>query len=142
MTAAAMPRERAATSTRVRERWRMGAEARGLVLVMTLVLVFGLAVLYSASAIIADQENHNSWFYVARQLTGVLAGVVAFAIAAKVDAEKLQKMAWPLMILTILALTLCLVLPESIAPRVNGSRRFLFGTSIQPSEFGKLAVVM
>ena len=100
----------------------MGAEARGLVLVMTLVLVFGLAVLYSASAIIADQENHNSWFYVARQLTGVLAGVIAFAIAAKVDAEKLQKMAWPMMWLTILALLLCLVLPESIAPRVNGDR--------------------
>src|SRR6185436_18048183 len=95
VTAAAIPRERAATATRARDRWRMGAEARGLVLVMTLVLVFGLAVLYSASAIIADQENHNSWFYVARQLTGVLAGVIAFAIAAKVDAEKLQKMAWP-----------------------------------------------
>ncbi|MEO5815995.1 MAG: putative peptidoglycan glycosyltransferase FtsW [Gemmatimonadaceae bacterium] len=142
MTAAAMPRERIQTATRVRDRWRMGAEARGLVLVMTLVLVFGLAVLYSASAIIADQENHNSWFYVARQLTGVVAGVIAFAIAAKVDAEKLQKMAWPLMWLTILALVLCLVLPESIAPRVNGSRRFLFGTSLQPSEFGKLSVVV
>jgi cell division protein FtsW len=142
VTAAAIPRERTASATRVRERWRMGVEARGLVLVMTLVLVFGLAVLYSASAIIADQENHNSWFYVARQLTGVLAGVIAFAIAAKVDAEKLQKMAWPMMWLTMAALVLCLVLPEEIAPRVNGSRRFLFGTSIQPSEFGKLAVVV
>ena len=39
-------------------------------------------------------------------------------------------------------LLLCLVLPESIAPRVNGSRRFLFGSSFQPSEFGKLAVVV
>jgi cell division protein FtsW len=142
VTAAAIPRERPAATTRVRERWHMGPEARGLVLVMTLLLVFGLAVLYSASAIIADQENHNSWFYVARQVTGVLAGVIAFAIAAKVDAEKLRDMAWPLMWLTILALFLCLVLPEWIAPRVNGSKRFLFGTSLQPSEFGKLAVVV
>ena len=31
---------------------------------------------------------------------------------------------------------------ESIAPRINGSRRFLFGSSLQPSEFGKLAVVV
>ena len=120
----------------------MGTEARGLVLVMTLLLVFGLAVLYSASAIIAEQENHNNWFYVARQATGVLAGVVAFAIGAKVDAEKLRDLAWPMMLLTIVALLLCLVLPEEIAPRVNGSKRFLFGTSIQPSEFGKLAVVV
>ena len=137
-----MPRERTLTAARVRERWRMGTEARGLVLVMTLLLVFGLAVLYSASAIIAEQENHNSWFYVARQATGVLAGVVAFAIGAKVDAEKLRDLAWPMMLLTIVALLLCLVLPEEIAPRVNGSKRFLFGTSIQPSEFGKLAVVV
>ncbi|MEP6732095.1 MAG: FtsW/RodA/SpoVE family cell cycle protein, partial [bacterium] len=58
------------------------------------------------------------------------------------DAEKLREMAWPMMWLTILALFLCLVLPEWIAPRVNGSRRFLFGTSIQPSELGKLSVVV
>ena len=25
---------------------------------------------------------------------------------------------------------------------IHGSRRFLFGSSLQPSEFGKLAVVM
>ena len=146
MTAAAMPRERQrerrATSARIRERWRMGAEARGLVLVMTLVLVFGLAVLYSASAIVAMQENKNSWYYVARQITGVLAGAVAFAIAAKMDAEKLREWAWPLMWLTILSLVFCLVLPEWMAPRVNGSKRFLFGTSLQPSEFGKLGVVI
>ena len=120
----------------------MGAEARGLVLVMTLVLVFGLAVLYSASAIVAMQENRNSWYYVARQATGVLAGIVAFAIAAKLDAEKLRDWAWPMMWITIISLVLCLVLPESIAPRVNGSKRFLFGTSLQPSEFGKLGVVI
>ena len=120
----------------------MEPEARGLMLVMALVLVFGLAVLYSASAIVAMQENKNNWYYVARQVTGVLAGVVAFAIAAKVDAEKLREWAWPIMWITIVALFLCLVLPEAIAPRVNGSKRFLFGTSLQPSEFGKLAVVV
>ena len=128
--------------SQVRVRWHMGAEARGLLLVMTLVLVFGLAVLYSASAIIAEQENHNSWFYVARQAMGVLAGVVVFAIAAKVDAEKLYDLAWPIMFATIVALFLCLVLPSSIAPRIHGSKRFLFSGSIQPSELGKLAVVV
>ena len=39
------------------------------------------------------------------------------------------------MLLTVLPFT------EAIAPRIHGSRRFLFGASIQPSEFGKLAVV-
>ena len=120
----------------------MGPEARGLVLVMTVLLVFGLAVLYSASAIVALQANRDSWYYVARQLIGVLAGIVVFAIVAKVDVEKLRDWAWPIMWLTIVTLLLCLVLPEWLAPRVNGSKRFLFGTSLQPSEFGKLGVVV
>jgi cell division protein FtsW len=135
-------RERTLSSAQVRERWRMGTEARGLIFVMALLLVFGLAVLYSASAIVAMQENRNNWFYVARQATGVLAGVVAFAVAAKLPAEKWNDWAWPLMWMCIATLVLCLVLPASIAPRINGSKRFLFGTSLQPSEFGKLAVVV
>ena len=57
-------------------------------------------------------------------------GVVAFAVAAKMDAERWQGWAWPLMWITIVALLLCLLLPESIAPRVNGSKRFLFGTLV------------
>src|SRR5882757_4527512 len=132
----------AASSTQMRERWRMGTEARGLVLVMAVLLAFGLAVLYSASAIVAMQANLNSWFYIARQASGVLAGVIAFAVAAKMPAEKWHDWAWPLMWVTLAALLLCLLLPESIAPRVNGSKRFLFGSSFQPSELGKLGVVM
>ena len=141
-TAAALPQERSHASTQVRERWRMGSEARGLVLVMAVLLAFGLAVLYSASAIVAMQENRDSWYYIARQITGVLGGVVAFAVAAKLPAERWETWAWPIMCLTIVALVLCLALPQSIAPRVNGSKRFLFGSSFQPSEFGKLGVVV
>jgi cell division protein FtsW len=139
---AALPQERGFAPAQVRERWRMGSEARGLVFVMAVLLAFGLAVLYSASAIVAMQENRDSWYYLGRQLSGVLAGVVAFAVAAKLPAEKWQRWAWPIMWVTIATLLLCLLLPESIAPRVNGSRRFLFGCSFQPSEFGKLGVVV
>ena len=141
-TAATPARERTLSASQVRERWRMGAEARGLILVMAVLLAFGLAVLYSASAIDAMQRNKESWFYMARQLSGVGVGMVAFAVAAKLDAERFRGWAWPIMWVTIVTLLLCLVLPESIAPRVNGSRRFLFGSSFQPSEFGKLAVVV
>ena len=141
-TTATPTRERALSAAQVRVRWRMGTEARGLILVMALLLTFGLAVLYSASAIDALQRNKESWYYLARQLSGVGAGMVAFAIAAKLDADRFRGWAWPIMWITIVTLLLCLVLPESIAPRVNGSRRFLFGSSFQPSEFGKLAVVI
>ena len=98
MTATAVSaRERPQAATQVRDRWRMGSEARGLVLVTAVLLAFGLAVLYSASAIVAMQEGRDSWYYLARQATGVLAGCIAFAVAAKLPAEKWQTWAWPAM---------------------------------------------
>ena len=132
----------AAVAMNVRERWRMGVEARALVLLVAVLIAFGLATVYSASAIVAMSDDKPSWFYLVRQLTGVLAGFMAFAVTAKLDAERWNRWAWPLMLATIV-LMLLVVLPftESIAPRINGSRRFLFGSSLQPSELGKLAVI-
>jgi len=126
-----------------RDRWKMGVEARALVLLTAVLLAFGLAVLYSASAMVAVQADRRSAYYLIRQLTGLGVGVVAFAVAAKMDAERWNRWAWPLMAATM-AMLLIIVLPftTSIAPRINGSRRFLFGASIQPSEIGKLAVIM
>jgi len=126
----------------VRQRWRMGIEARALVLLTAVLLAFGLAVLYSASWKFAPEHASSAYFLI-RQLTGLAAGTVAFAIAAKLDAERWREWAWPMMIVTIICM-LAIILPftESIAPRINGSRRFLIGTSVQPSEIGKLAVVM
>ena len=126
-----------------RDRWKMGVEARALVLLTAILLAFGLAVLYSASAIVAVEQNRGSAYFLLRQLIGLAVGVVAFAIAAKMDAERWNKWAWPFMALTISLLAI-VVLPftTAIAPRINGSRRFLFGASLQPSEIGKLAVIM
>jgi cell division protein FtsW len=121
----------------------MGVEARALVLVTAVLLAFGLAVLYSASAIAAMQEGRSSAHYFLKQLSGVLVGAVAFAVAAKVDAEKWREWAWPIMGIALVTMLLT-VLPftKSIAPPIHGSRRFLFGGSIQPSEFAKLAVIV
>ncbi|MEP7380103.1 MAG: putative peptidoglycan glycosyltransferase FtsW [Gemmatimonadota bacterium] len=128
---------------RERERWSVSAEGRALVLVAMVLTAFGLATLYSASAFVAMQANHNSTYYFLKQLVGVGVGIVGFAVAAKFDAARYEKLAWPLMIVTIV-LMLITVLPftHSIAPSVNGSRRFIFGASVQPSEFGKLAVIV
>ena len=127
----------------VRMRWHMGFEARMLLLLTAVLLTWGLAVLYSASAIVAMQEGRSGSYYALRQAEGALAGVVVFAVSAKLDAERWQKWAWPVMALSLV--TMCLVIlpwTASLAPRVNGSRRFLIGSSMQPSELAKLAVVV
>ena len=144
------PRATAGTPTQgmpnvssARMRWQMGLEARILVMLTATLLVFGLVTLYSASSIVAMQGGHPGWHFLARQLTGVALGLVAFAFTAKWDADRWRAYAWPMMGVAIFALLLT-VLPftASIAPPINGSRRFLVGGSIQPSEFGKLALVI
>lgn len=142
MTTAAIPLREAATRTDVRYRWRMSQEAKALVLVSIVLLICGLAVLYSASAIKALNNGLGGTFYLRQQLSGVLIGLVVFAVAAKMDAERWRDWAWPLMWITIALLFAVLVLPESIAPRHLGSRRFLLGRSVQPSEIGKFAIVI
>src|SRR5215211_4966608 len=131
-----------AVATDVRERWRMGPEARGLLLVSAVLTAFGLAVLYSASAFVAMRQHDFSAYFLVKQLIGVAVGMAAFAIAAKFPADTLEDWAWRIMWFTLAAMTAVLVLPESVAPTIHGSRRFLLGGSFQPSEFAKFAVVV
>jgi len=122
----------------------MTLEARALVIVTSVILAFGLAVLYSSSALQAVVEQHDSMYYLVRQLSGLVIGVVLFAIAAKVDAERWRGWAWPLLGVAIVLL-LIPVLPgtERIAPRVHGSRRWVdIGFYFQSSEFAKLAAIV
>jgi cell division protein FtsW len=124
-------------------RWHMGFEARALVILTGILLAFGLATVYSASAIVEMQAGYGHAHLLIRQVVGMAIGLTLFAIAAKMDAELWEKWAWPIMILS-LVLLLIVILPFTarIAPRVHGSRRYLFGASLQPSELAKLAVVV
>src|SRR5688500_8177368 len=124
-------------------RWRIGIEGRVLVVLMWVLLTIGLATVYSASSITADQMGRGHAFFLLRQVTGVIAGLVVFAVAAKIDAERWYRWAWLLMGLSIVLL-IVVIMPgtESIAPRINGSRRFLKGGSFQPSELAKLALIV
>ena len=139
MTTAAAAR----TASAARERWRMTVEARGLVLVTAVLLSFGLASLYSASAFEAVRDKLPSTYFLLKQVTGVAVGIIFFAIAAKADAELWRKYAWVVMGLALFTMALT-VLPftKGIAPPILGARRYLMRGSVQPSEFAKLAVIV
>ena len=124
-------------------RWHMGFEARALVILTGILLAFGLATVYSASAIVEMQAGYGHAHLLIRQVGGMAIGLTLFAIAAKMDAEIWEKWAWPIMILSLVLLVI-VILPftATIAPRVHGSRRYLFGASLQPSELAKLAVIL
>jgi cell division protein FtsW len=124
-------------------RWQMGIEARALVILTGILLAFGLATVYSASAIVEMQAGYGHAHLLIRQVLGMAVGIALFAAAAQMDAEVWEGWAWPVMILSI-ALLVIVILPftAGIAPRVHGSRRYLFGSSLQPSELAKLAVIV
>lgn len=130
-------------SANLTQRWQMGLEARALLILTGVFLAFGLATVYSASAIVEMQAGYGHAHLLVRQLIGMAIGVALFAIAAKMDAEIWEKWAWPIMILSLILL-LIVILPftAGIAPRIHGARRFLLGSSVQPSELGKLAVII
>jgi cell division protein FtsW len=121
-----------------------GWESRALVLLVFVAFCFGLASLYSASAFMAEAAGHPSHHFASRQLAGGAAGAVLAGILARVDYRRYRQWAWP-MLLGCIALLVVTVLPgtESIAPRINGARRWLqLGISFQPSEFAKVALIV
>lgn len=117
----------------------MGIEARALVVVTSVLISFGLAVLYSASAYEATLAKHPSAFYLVRQIAGLLVGAVVFAVCAKLDPERWKKWAWPVMWVGLLAMAATLLPGVSAS---GGSKRFLFSRGVQPSEFAKISVVI
>ena len=121
-----------------------GWETSAVFVLTALLLIFGLVSLYNASSIFAMEQELADTYYVLRQGTGVAIGVVVMVICAFIPYSVWSRLSWPLLLISIGSLVL-LVVPwtESIAPSINGSRRwFRIGITVQPSEFAKIAIVI
>jgi cell division protein FtsW len=119
-------------------------EPRLLGILAAVLAVFGVAAVYGASSLWAVREGYGGAYYALKQFQGVLVGVVVLLVAARTDYHHWRRFGWPLMAIAAAAL-LVVLLPftRSIAPEVNGARRWLdVGIRVQPSEFAKFAVVV
>ena len=113
------------------------------ILAVTVILVgMGIVMIYSASAIRAQDRFGDPTFFLKKQLIWAAIGLVAMAYAASGDLKRFQRLT-PIFFLASLLL-LSLVLIPAVGIKINGARRWLrlFGLSFQPAEFAKLAVVM
>ncbi|MFH2202188.1 MAG: putative lipid II flippase FtsW [Elusimicrobiota bacterium] len=107
---------------------------------LTLALVsFGFVMLYSASAILADQNFGDPLFYLKRQLIWTIFGFAALAWVSRVDYHRLREWVWPLLVLTLCALAGVL-----LSAPIAGARRWIrFGSfGLQPAEFAKLTIIV
>ena len=119
--------------------------AQGFVLLFAVIVVLnlvGLVMVLSASSVTALHQEGTSYYYFERQLMWLGIGSVAFVLMLRMNLQRLRLLAWPLLIGT-LGLLLVVLLP-GVGSNVNGSSRWLgVGMfSIQPSEFGKLAMLV
>ena len=103
--------------------------------------LFGVVMVYSASAVIAVQENHSQFHYVIKQSMWTLIGFAALFLAMRFDYQRLNR-GW--IIYGIFLLTILLLVAVFAFPPVNGARRWikLSGFSVQPSEVAKLSLAM
>jgi cell division protein FtsW len=103
--------------------------------------LFGVIMVYSASAIVAGAENHSQYYYVARQGVWTLAGLGAMYVGMRFDYGLLRN---GKLVYGLLALTAVLLVAVFAFPPINGARRWirLAGFSLQPSEISKLALAI
>ena len=117
--------------------------ARTLLLGSACVLTaVGIVMIYSASAIYAFDRMGDSAYFLKRHLLYVaLASALGFA-AYTADLVQLRKYSKRLLI-SVLVLMVLVLIPH-VGTATGGARRWfkLFGFSLQPSEFLKIALVL
>jgi len=109
-----------------------------------LLLVLGLIILTSASSVVGLQRFNDSYFFIKKQFFfGIIPGIIAFYIFAKLDYHVLKK--FYLHIFVVACVLLLLVFFPGIGSNLNtGAKSWLVfgGYSFQPAEFAKLALII
>jgi len=115
---------------------------RSLVLLTVLLMVTGVVMIYSASAVLAGRQYGDSLFFFKRQMLWAVVGLVAMTVASHVPYEFWNRMALPLVLGTVVLLGLVLI--PGIGIELNGSRRWfrLGPLTLQPSEAARLCAVI
>lgn len=116
---------------------RLGFDVPLLLVVIALIL-FGMLMVYSASADYSFQVYGSQSYIFLRQLRWMALGGVVMVILSFLDYHYWKKFALPLMGGAILALVAVLIIQDTRL----GSVRSLFRGSIQPSELAKFGIVI
>ena len=106
---------------------------------LTAILIIGLAALYSASHVYAFTYEGDSYFYISKQLIFAGVGFAGMLFASMVDYHILHKWAWIVWGISLIFLVLAYFMPSK-----TGIHRWvsLGSFSFQPSEIAKFALVL
>lgn len=136
---------RASSSSRtptVSRHQREGNPDYFLLAIFVILVIFGLAMLASASSDLGKTQFNNSYYYIEHQLLfGLTVGGIGFLLAYKIPYQKFKKVAF---IFLLLSLVLLVLVFTPLGSLVNSTNRWLrFGIfSFQPAELMKLTFIM
>lgn len=107
-----------------------------------LITVLGLVMVYSASVITALNYDLAGSFFFRKQLTAAVLGGILLVIAARMPVKLHRALSYPLLVGSVAAMALVQV--PGIGHEINGNQNWisLGFFQVQPSEFGKLALVL
>jgi len=120
----------------------MSQESRSIIIITFLLIAVGVIMIYSASAVFADQLFGSPSYFLRRQLFYVILGLLAFAVSFYSNPEFLRSHSKSLIIFAFFLLMLVFI--PGLGHSAGGARRwigFSFFT-FQPVEYAKLAVCL
>ena len=111
-------------------------------MVTALLAAIGVVMVYSSSAIYAQETYGDAAYFLKRHLIYLALGLAGFFAVLGIEEGRIRRCAKPLMALTLLLLVAVLV--PGVGHRVSGARRWfkLGGLSFQPSELAQLAIIL
>jgi len=115
------------------DRWLFG---------VTLVLcLLGAVMIFSASAVTAQQQYAHSYYFLARQAVWLVLGLLGMFALMKLDYHRLRE---PAVVYLALCLVVVMLIGTFFLDKSHATHRWIrFGpVHIQPSEFAKLAVIL
>src|SRR3990167_2179796 len=115
---------------------------RLLIAIVSVLVLIGLLFVYSSSSVFALERFGSSFYFLKKQIYGLLIGIIGIVFLQAVSATKLKKLSPLLFLLSLIATALTLF--SSFGQRIHGSSRWLSigGFSLQPSELLKIFFII
>jgi cell division protein FtsW len=109
---------------------------------VTMLLVFlGLVMVFSASAVMAQERFGSEYAFLSKQLIWAGAGLVAMVVTMRLDYRRYKH---PAMVFSLMGLTTLLLISVFFLDRSHNTHRWIHagGFSLQPSELAKPALIL
>jgi len=106
-----------------------------------LLVLIGVVMVFSASAVMANERFGSAYYFLFRQLGWAVGGLVAMAVAMNIDYRKWKR---PVVVFTLLGITTLLLVAVLFLDRSHNTHRWIRmgAASFQPSELVKPALIL